>query len=616
MITASTAFCGRDGRALLAMRHAFRHPDVAAGGFKSMPPIIDPRRGDIEDDASSPKARSLLSLAGSLLSEISLPKLLTAWMLMLVAPCLLLGLSPLIVSAWVAKISGHIASPYAGLWPIFLLALLLALGWFGGRPLFRLAERSFWALNSLIVEPCYVAAREGLRQLVDQLIPERTTRTRRSRLRAATALAAGMLVCALALLALMLAWPSSRWVGNISDLAALLHLAPVALANGVVLVAVYLAIAALLSAIADATMSQPHDFHGFRDAPHAGRRWRVAHLSDLHVVGERYGFRIESGRAGPRGNERLKEVLRELDALHAKEPLDVILITGDMTDAGRSAEWAEFLDALALYPALAERIYVLPGNHDLNVVDRANPARLDLPTSPSKRLRQLRALSVMDELQGRRVRVVDHAAARLGATLADVVKPHRAQIAEFADAGRMLLSMMLADLWAKVFPLVVAPEADDGLGIILLNSNAETHFSFTNALGLVSAEQVKGIEIVVAQYPRACWLIGLHHHPIEYPRPAKALSERIGTALINGSWFIRRLRPLRGRSALMHGHRHIDWIGECSGLLIVSAPSPVMGAPDDLASYFYVQTFAVGAHGRLELLAPERITVKGVSASS
>jgi hypothetical protein len=576
-----------------------------------MKPIIDPRRGDIEDDASSTKSRSLLSLAGTLLSEISLPKLAMAWMLMLIGPCLLLGLSPLIASAWVAKISGNVASPYLGLWPMFLLALLLAIGWFGGRPLFRLVERSFWTLNSLVIEPCYAATREGLQQLVEQLLPQRTAKTRRSRVRAATAAAAGILICALALLTLMLAWPSSRWIGAISDLAAPLHLAPVALSNAVVLLAVYLAIIALVWALGDATMSQPRDFRAFYTAPETGRRWRVAHLSDLHVVGERYGFRIESGRSGPRGNERLTQVLSGLALLHAKNPLDAIFITGDMTDAGRSAEWAEFLDALALYPALAERILVLPGNHDLNVVDRANPARLDLPTSPSKRLRQLRTLSAMDQLQGRRVRVVDHVAARLGGTLADVLEPHRAQIAAFADAGPLLLSMTLADLWAKIFPLVLPPESDEGLGIMLLNSNAETHFSFTNALGLISAEQVKGIKIVAAQYPRACWLIALHHHPVEYPRAARALSERIGTALINGSWFLRRMRPLAGRSALMHGHRHIDWVGECAGLLIISAPSPVMSAPDDLASYFYIQTFAVGPHGRLRLLPPERITVKG-----
>src|SRR6266481_3440261 len=73
----------------------------------------------------------------------------------------------------------------------------------------------------------------------------------------------------------------------------------------------------------------------------------------------------------------------------------------------------------------------------------------------------------------------------------------------------------------------------------------------------------------------------LHHHVIEYPKVAKVLSERIGTALVNGNWFVRRLQALGGRTVLMHGHRHIDWIGKCGGLSIVSAPSPVMEATDD-----------------------------------
>ena len=66
--------------------------------------------------------------------------------------------------------------------------------------------------------------------------------------------------------------------------------------------------------------------------PAGAKTWRVAHLSDVHVVGERYGFRIESGRSGPRGNERLKRVLAELEVIHAKDPLDLVLISGDMTD--------------------------------------------------------------------------------------------------------------------------------------------------------------------------------------------------------------------------------------------------------------------------------------------
>src|SRR5262249_35866249 len=199
-----------------------------------------------------------------------------------------------------------------------------------------------------------------------------------------------LLICAGALAVLLLAWPGSRWAGDIADFAAPRVLASVALANSVVLLAAYVAAAALGWAIADATMDQPRDLDDF--SPHADgqRTWRIAHLSDLHVVGERYGFRIESGRAGPRGNERVRKLFARLDAIHASNPLDTILNTGDLTDAGRSGEWAEFLDILAEHPALAGRVFALPGNHDLNVVDRANPARLDLPTSPKKRLREMR----------------------------------------------------------------------------------------------------------------------------------------------------------------------------------------------------------------------------------
>jgi hypothetical protein len=77
--------------------------------------------------------------------------------------------------------------------------------------------------------------------------------------------------------------------------------------------------------------------------------------------------------------------------------------------------------------------------------------------------------------------------------------------------------------------MVLPPDAEDGLGVIVLNSNADTHFSFTNALGMMSYEQARGIDIAVAQFPRACWIVALHHHVVEYPTPARALSIRIGT---------------------------------------------------------------------------------------
>jgi hypothetical protein len=581
-----------------------------------MNPVIDPRDGDVEDDASSTKRRSLLSLAGSLLAEISLPKLILSWTMLFVVPALLLGLTPLVASAWVAAVSRKITSPLLGIWPALLLVAVLAAGWFGVRSLFRMAESSFWSLNSLAVEPIYVACREGLRHLVEKFLQSRLDQPQLATLRASTAGAAGIIIFAVATGVLYVCWPGSRWLGNVTDLASPRELIFVALANSIVLVAAYLAVAALVWSIADATMPQLRDLGEFPAGSDAGRTWRIAHLSDIHVVGERYGFRIESGRAGPRGNERLNLLLRKLDAIHTNDPLDAVLVTGDLTDGGRSAEWSELFDALAPFPKLAERILILPGNHDLNIVDRANPARLDLPTSPNRKLRRLRFLSAVDALHGERVRLIDHTGRCLAGSLSEALKPHRAEMAKFADVGRPRLSRRLNELWAAVFPMVLPPDRDDGLGIILLDSNADTHFSFTNALGMISVEQVRGIEIAAAQYPQASWIIALHHHVIEYPKAAKVLSERIGTALVNGNWFVRRLQALAGRAVLMHGHRHIDWIGKCGELSVVSAPSPVMEATDDADTYFYIHTLAVQGEERFGLRNPERVAVSGASSET
>lgn len=581
-----------------------------------MRPVIDPREGDIEDDASSSKRRSMLSLAGSLLVEISLPKLLVAWTLLLVLPALTLGVAPIIVSFWIDTFAMKFSAALAGLWSLLLLTLVAAIGWFGGRRLFRLAESSFWSLNALAVQPVYAMCREGLSQLTDKLLPSDVSAAKRAKVRSVTAAVSGIVICGLSLVVLVIVWPSTRLYVEFSTVRSVYGLVVVALANSIALVAAYVAVGALVWALADASMPQPRD----RDRSDAraavdrapnDRIWRIAHLSDIHVVGGRYAFRIESGRSGTRGNDRLLRTLARLDEIHAEDPLDAILITGDITDAGLSMEWAEFHDALDKHPRLAERVLVIPGNHDLNIVDRANPARVDLPTSPNKRLRKVRVLSAMSKVQGQRVRVIDRGNGRLGESLVQALQPYAARMATFADSGRPWLFRALTELWSNVFPMVLPPDRDDGLGIILLNSNADTHFSFTNALGMVSAEQHRGMETAIAQYPRACWIVALHHHVIEYPRAASAISERIGTALINGNWFVRRLQSLAGRVVLMHGHRHIDWMGECADIPILSAPSPVMEITDDLASCFYIHTLAVGPDSRLRLLSPRKVTIEG-----
>ncbi len=591
-------------------------PDITAtvprhagdGAAPGLEPLIDPRWGDFGDDAASPKRRSLLAIAGSLLVEISLPKLLFAAIVLLLLPAVVLGIAPLVATAWVASISRRLLQ-LTEIGVALTGIVLIALGWIAWRPLFRIAEVNFWSLNALAVQPGYAFFREGLRHLAEGTLSQASTPGKRARVRAAGSAAAGILVCGCAVLIAVLVWPASRWVGAATDLVSPHRLIVPTLANAIVLVSGYMAIAALLWGFADASMDQPHELAAFDIPPSGGCRWRIAHLSDLHVVGERYGFRIESGRGGPRGNTRLAQVIARLEAINSAQPLDLVLVCGDLTDAGRATEWAEFLDELARHPGLAARMIVVPGNHDLNIVDPANPARLDLPLSIGKRLRQMRTLATIAAVQGDRVRVVDPRCGEPACTLNEALAPHRSSISAFMEDGGLRRSIRLRGLFDAQFPMILPPEAPDGLGIAILNSNAETHFSFTNALGMISLEQGRRFAAAAAAYPQAHWIIALHHHLIEYPMASVAFSERVGTTLVNGSWFVRKLGPFAVRTVVMHGHRHIDWIGACGDLKIVSAPSPVMGATADAPTHFHIHTLAAGPDGQLRLLPPERVEI-------
>jgi hypothetical protein len=570
--------------------------------------MIDPRRGDADDDASSPKQRSLLAIAGSLFAEISLPKLVFAWSLSVGLPAILLGLTPLVVTAWIASARvdlGDLAS-YGGL---LVLALLAFVAWIGWKPLLRMAEANFWTLQAVAIQPGYALCRESLQQLAERFFARGDDQARRVNLRAWTSAGAGIVLSLIALAVLAAVWPATRWQGSVSDLLAPTSFIVPMLANALAIGCAYMAVAALAWGFADATMPRLETIAAW-DTPAAGQRtWRVAHLSDVHVVGDDYGFRIECGRAGPRGNDRFHRIMQRLTAIHAENPLDLVLISGDMTDAGISSEWAAYMDTVAAYPALAARMLILPGNHDVNIVDRANPARLDLPFSTSMRLRQLRTLSAMDAIQG------EHVACDAGETLPllrEALKPWRERIVAYADGGGSLReTLALRQPWHDLFPMVLAPAEPTGIGVVVLNSNAETHFSMTNALGLVSLEQVVKLKRALARHPQAAWIVAVHHHVVEYPMQVKKFSQRIGTALINGSWFVRELLPLASRCVVMHGHRHVDWIGQLGGLRIVSAPSPVMNGRDDQDTYFLIHTLGSDGRGNIALMQPQRIDMPG-----
>jgi 3',5'-cyclic AMP phosphodiesterase CpdA len=339
---------------------------------------------------------------------------------------------------------------------------------------------------------------------------------------------------------------------------------------------------------------------------------RVAHLSDLHIVGGRYDYRMESGLLGPQGNECIRQAFRRLSTIQAQAPLARIFMTGDVTDSGTRAEWAEFLDLLQEHPEIRSRLYFVPGNHDVNVVDRAHPALIDLPWSTGRALRKLRVVLALDEVQGERVHLVDRSSGTLAATLRDYLREgKRAELlGELAQCGSARGRSELTKIWETIFPLV-EPADDKTPGLILLNSNARSHFSLTNAIGVIDRSQLRALRSIFRSCPTHSWLVLLHHQVVEYPLASIGLRDRIGLALINAPDVLAAIAPHAHRTLVLHGHRHRDWIGICGGVILCSAPSTALGSYDGemYQGSFHIHELDTGMGGSVRLITTERVKV-------
>ena len=159
----------------------------------------------------------------------------------------------------------------------------------------------------------------------------------------------------------------------------------------------------------------------------------------------------------------------------------------------------------------------------------------------------------------------------------------------------------------KLFPLILPPAEDDGLGVAILNSNADTNFSFTNALGMIPVGQARKLMAAFDHYPQARWIVALHHHLIEYPMPVAEFSERIGTALDQRQLVSARAQALcraRRRHARPPACRLDRRLRQAQGRL---RPVAGDGAGNSKPTHFYVHALGPGPDGRLALMTPERI---------
>ena len=582
--------------------------------------IWDLRRGDLDDNRTSIRG-NVRSMVVSAALEFNYLNASIGFLTLVVGPALLVGIVPPLVIAY-GRMKLGVAAGQSLTVALLMLALLTGLAFWIGRPLLSMAVESFWRLHYNLIVPIYVAVRELLRVVVEKfsgshsmsekIRPEKITPEEIDRGRRLGTILGGSLLAGGGL-ALAIAVGLSFGVQLVHiDRIELWPVARATLGCAAVVFGLSTAAESLYWVWQELTICG--SVQDWTPGPngHEAASARVAHLSDLHIVGERYGYRMESGTRGPRGNHGVRMALHKLAEIHESAPFDRILVTGDVTDAGTRAEWVEFIDFLRDYP-LRDRLSFVPGNHDVNIVDRNNPARFELPWSAGRPLRKLRVVLALDAIQGDRARVVDRASGALGPFLNEYLREgDRAErLRELAESGAPPGRKEMASVWDGIFPLVEAPRESDGYGLILLDSNARSHFALTNAIGVVSPSQLKALQSILNGSPRCGWIILLHHQIVEYPVTSVSLTDRIGLALVNAPAVLNTIAPHAPRCLVMHGHRHRDWIGASRDLVLCSAPSVTMGCygQELHRGSFHVHEVVVGGGGSIRLKATERVTL-------
>ena len=539
------------------------------------------RRGDDDDNRTSPHGRGLRGIVLSTALEFNPLKASIGFLALIIGPALLVGIAPSIVVTY-GRLMFHKAT-LAESYPIVALvslAVLVGVALWIGRPLLASAVDHFWHLHYTLVVPILVALRELIRVGAERF-PGRaiTSEQLNRRRRLGTVLAALLLAGG----GLALAMTVEVSIGL--QLVDVEHVQPwavarAALGNAAVILGLSTVVESLYWLWRELTINGPALDWVPDPSKAESSVARVAHLSDLHAL----------------------------------TPLDRVLLTGDITDAGTRAEWAEFIDLLRSYPELRARLSFVPGNHDMNIVDRTNPGILDLPWSTGQSLRKLRVVLALDAVQGDRAHVVDHASGALGPSLKDYLREGgRAEMLRaLAQRGALRGRWEMAKIWDAIFPLVELAPADDGYGLILLNSNAPSHFLLTNAIGIVNRSQLSALKSILRNSPGRAWMILLHHQVVEYPVASISLRYRIGLALVNAPDVLAAIAPYASRVLILHGHRHTDWIGTCGNVVLCSAPSVSLGSSHGEEKYrgsFHVHKIASGADGGIRLITTERVKV-------
>jgi 3',5'-cyclic AMP phosphodiesterase CpdA len=334
------------------------------------------------------------------------------------------------------------------------------------------------------------------------------------------------------------------------------------------------------------------------DPPEGGLK--LAHLSDLHVTEGEQVRMVERAVAG--GNQRLAELLRRPELADT----DAVVITGDITDRGTAAAWKCALDLIG-GAGLADRVILVPGNHDLAII---HPWGHTWRRNDRFGIVQLANLLKFCESfaatgGGRHGKVWNEERAvpyqEAWAAAEQAVRPlvtalhkepvprqrlgkgylaRRDEVIAYASS----ITRARHDLLA-LFPIAVPIAGKDAVVFVLNSCTPISRHPATNALGWVGRAQYRRLDRLARGFAEPLKLVALHHHVVrrveEQSRDLKSRIFAKFTVLGDSGPLVKFCRRHRVR-AVMNGHRHLSYqVRLPSGTVLMAAPSSTLG--DELA---------------------------------
>jgi 3',5'-cyclic AMP phosphodiesterase CpdA len=326
------------------------------------------------------------------------------------------------------------------------------------------------------------------------------------------------------------------------------------------------------------------------------RRFTLAHLSDLHFMGPRTNLGLEGQN---RNAETSAFFARNAGLLSG---VDVVAVTGDITDTGFVDEWVEADRAFGIISRASKenehrpKFAFVPGNHDINVFASFDSSVKDLQKYDKKL-----TLFALGKYSNRQLRLIRYLAfwdkwSAADSTFLDK-RGHLSRASTHLDAigeklnryansskQKTVTGSYVEHNFDRMFPSSI--EVAEKAVIYTLDSNARTWHIIANSYGMFGLAQLYRLWRMLSLHPKNHAAVFLLHHHI---RPGtKKVSYKNSSwrkrleefAMVTVDAFLFRMivqSKLQQSALVFHGHTHFERQYMFGRHSVICAPSSGYG---------------------------------------